>query len=186
MARIFLDGTEQHFKDWSMWIGKNKELLLQVIYPSGRKDIRPFSEWQVEPTVERCERFIYNRQDGSYSEISNALEIGEKYYFITYLSNKKSYLYGHDKIELCMRANIVNDEKFNYFKQVAEYRKNQEKGKEDKNNGQLIFKQFNTIIPAKGTALNAYLTKELQKCQAPTDLIYPFGINETQLNAVKS
>lgn len=83
-------------------------------------------------------------------------------------------------------AGIKDGDIWRYFKNIAQERENKAKLGKAKTIAANVVRQFERIVPYKGTALYAYITQNLVQCTPPRDLIYPFGINETQMKAVKN
>lgn len=186
MNRIFLDGKEIQFKDWSLHTNKSGEMVLTVTYPSNKKFTRSYDEWTIEPTAERMERLLLDSKSGLIHQIERAVEIGEKYFLITYPGNEKIYILKSSQFELLETSGITEGELFNYYKRIAQERLFNAKNEKDRIITQSIVKQFDKIVPCDKTALNAYITKNLVKCEGLSNLIYPFGVNESQLKAVKN
>lgn len=186
MVKIFLNGTPVQFKDWAMSIEKNGEIKVTVTYFSDKKYTRPYEEWRIEPTEERKEDILYDEQKKRYSKIHSLIEVGEKYFLFQYEGSSKIYLWCKERCKLKKSSNILQDEIFCYLKNVAQERLKIEKEENKKIIAQNIVTQFDRIIPSEETALNAYIYRELIETKREIDLIYPFGINETQMNAVKN
>lgn len=186
MTKIFLNGQRVTCTDWSLWIKKDETIMLTVTYPSGKKFSRPYEEWIIEPTIKRKEDLIFNKKKNTCSKIDSAVEVGEKYLLITYPESKKVYVLKCDQIVLEQSAEIERSDAFLYFKNIAQERLNCVQTEKDRIMAQSIVSQFDRIVPCQGTALNAYLSKNLSEVKLQMDLIYSFGINETQYEAVKN
>lgn len=184
MVRIFLE-EEVRYQDWTMYINDKEEIMLRVQYSSGKSYTRPYNEWIVEPTIKRTEKLLYSKKSKLYKQIESAEEVGEKYLLITYPSNPKIYLMKYEEVELYKSSSAMRGDIWEYFKKVVQERLKNAKSENDRIIAQSVFLQLAKIVPYEGTALHAYLTKELKKYEKPKELIYPFGINESQMEAVK-
>lgn len=186
MTRLFLNSAEVHFHDWSVWSGNEDELMLTVTYSSGKKFTRPYSEWEIEPLTERKGDLLFDRQAGKVTRIEHALEAGEKYLLVKYPSNEKVFVMKSGQMEIVQSTGMTEGAIFRYFRETAQERLENTKKETDRVIAQNVVSQFNKVLPYEGTALHAYLTKELAACEMPEKLIYPFGINETQMKAVQN
>lgn len=73
---------------------------------------------------------------------------------------------------------------FGYFCHVAQERI-YHASESDKNIAENIFRQIKRILPHSDTALHSYCTGQSKKRDLPASLIFPFGLNESQLQAVE-
>ena len=73
---------------------------------------------------------------------------------------------------------------FNYFCRVADERIFRARGN-DRNIAENVLRQIKKIVPHPDTALHAYCSGQSKKRNFSGRLIFPFGLNETQLMAVE-
>lgn len=185
MEEIFLQGRRINYKDWSIRIGDHDEFVLTVEYPSGKSYMRPLDEWTIEPTVVKGEGLLFHKDRKTYQEIQESIHLGNKYIIVTYPGNKKPILMRNDHVEIIHSTNLKKEKIFEYFKETAAERLNNANTEKDKIIAENIVSQFDKIIPFEGTVLNSYISKKSELREEKYNLIYPFGINETQLQAVK-
>lgn len=187
MTKLYLNGKEIFCEDWSIWKDKeNEEIMLTVIYPTGKRYSRPFSEWTVVPTIEMEEALLFNKDSHLFSQISKAIHVGEKFFLVTYPSSEKIYVMNSAQIEILHSTNVTKEYIFDYFKRIAQERLENAKNEDAKIIAKNVIAQFDKIVPCDETVLYAYIKKKLMSREPFGDLIYPFGINETQMNAIQS
>lgn len=183
MVRLFLE-EEVKYQDWTMWINDNGEIMLSVQYFSGKKYMRPYIEWTVIPTIKRTENILYNRKNRLYTQIESVEEIGYKYLLIKYPLNSQIYLMKCEEVELCKSSPYMKGNIWDYFKRVAGERLDNARGTNNRTIAKSVISQFEQIVPYEGTALHAYLQGKLKEYEKTEGLIYPFGINQSQMEAV--
>lgn len=185
MVNIFLENRQINFIDWTMRNKSDGTLMLTVTYPSGKEYTRPFQDWRVVPTVRRNENLLFHKSKQCFQQVKDVVVVGEKYCLITYPANEKSYLLRYDQIELVKQTDMADQDVFRYFEEIAKERVNNALQKNDRMIAENVAAQFCKIVSCEGTALSAYISKKIEKRECKDMLIYPFGINETQLEAVK-
>lgn len=185
MVKIYLEERKIEYKDWEIWI-REEELIFTIIYPSGKKFYCPYNENIVHPSIKRKEKLLFSKKHQRFYEIESVTEVGKKYFLVTYPSSKKIYCFKCNEVELMDAAGIKDENIWRYFETVAQEREENAKPGKAKTIAANVVRQFERIIPYEGTALHAYITQNLIQCFPPEDLIYPFGINETQMKAVKN
>lgn len=185
MVNVYLNGKAIKYEDWYMFEIGDK-LYLTIIYPSGKKFTRPFEEWKVEPTIKRAEKLLFNKEERTYIEIETVIEVGNKYFLVTYPSNEKVFLIKRNQAELLEMADMSQVELFKYFEDIGRERLNNAKCEKDEKIAKSVCLQFEQILLKQETALSAYLTGKVKSYEEELSLIYPFGINETQMEAVKN
>lgn len=182
MIQIYMDGQLKKYEDWKIYINSNNIFKLELIFKSGKSYSKPLDECKIYPDKVRKEDILYDKRKHSYSEISYAREIAERYYIIKYKNSEKEYLYECCNAKLLYSSPELKSHIFQYFKNIACERF--EKNKDQINES--VYKQFSKLLPIKETALHAYISKKSLRYEYVNHLIFPFGINETQLEAVKA
>lgn len=185
MNKIILNGNDvtSKIKDWS--ITNNKyEYILTVTYLSNKKFSRPLSECDISPKNELTGNLIYDKKNKSIVEVEHIIELGEKYLYIKYPNKIKKEILKKDEFNIFNKTDLDNSDIFIYLKRVAEERVTNAKNSTDKVIAENIKRQFDKLISYNETALYAYLNKKVKKKNECDNLIYPFGINETQSKAV--
>ena len=187
MIQIYLNHQcYTEFSDFKLWFSDQKdELMLTIIFLSGKKYTRPFHEWNVIPTIKLEGNLLYHKTNKMVNIIDEAYEVGEKYILAKYPNSDKQYvLYANDVI-ISNSTNLKESNLFHYFVNIAKERV--ENAHDEKSNviANNIVEQFQNLLPFKDTALQAYISQKAESFQDADDLIFPFGVNETQLAAVK-
>lgn len=182
MTQIYIDGERKIFKDWKICRNDEGEYILRLFYNSGKSYSRLLKECEIVPTIKRNEDILYDKRKHSYSLIFCAYDLGEKYCFIKYQENGKEYLYECCNVELMYSSSVLQGDVLEYFINVA----NERLEKENNDINQSVVTQFDKLLPVKETALHAYISKTVFQYKYSPNLIFPFGINETQLEAIKA
>lgn len=186
MASIFVLGEDKtrQIRDWTLhWSDKHQNLVLTCHFPSGKAFSRPISDCRVEPTRELSEMLRMKNGSAVARPVEKALVYGERFVAIQYPGASKVYVEKLADIELVAQAPLKSGEVFHYFELVA-------KGREDAAAGDKkpvaanVVRQLDRLPPRADTALHAYCTGQNAHRAAGGDLIFPFGINESQLLAV--
>lgn len=174
------------FKDFKIWTSDQKgEVMLTIVFLSGKKYTRPLREWNVKPTIKLEGNLLYHKTNKTVDLIDEAYEIGEKYILIKYPNSDKQYVLYANDVTISNSTNLKESALFHYFINIAKERvenAHDEKSIVIANN---IVEQFQNLLPFKDTALHAYMSQQVELLQDSNKLIFPFGVNETQLAAVK-
>ncbi len=184
-VRIFVNEKEIIYKDWSMSINSNSEIILNFSDFTEKRYTRLYKECKIEPINKRKENILYDKKKKIYQNIESAEEVGKKYLLVTFFSSAKIYLMKCENVELYKSSSALSGGLYGYFQDIAKERLENAKGESiaiDK----YVVSQFEKIVPYEGTALNAYITRKLQDGERVREFIYPFGVNETQMEAVKN
>lgn len=185
-VQLFLVDKRIEAIDWKIVpVGKDNYKLI-VTYPSGKKYDRPYEEWRVVPTIDLDGDLLYDKSKCTYSQIQSAIEIGYKYVKVKYLASDKTYFIKKENIEIKKATDMADGDFFNYFWDVAKERADDAKNEKDHIIQDSVVSQFGKMIPCAETVLNAYITGNAEKRERKECFIYPFGVNETQLLAVKN
>lgn len=187
MVKIILDGKDltPNIKDW--YISNNSDdFLLTVQYQSDKKYTRPLSEFIIEPVKKLSGDLLYNKKKKIVQEIKEAVEVGEKYLFITYPGSDKKYRMYCQDIEITQGTKMKQEDIYKYFREIAEERVVLAKNEQERKIAGNIVNQFNKLVSYDRSALNAYINQNVKHYPKKEHLIYPFGINETQMEAVSN
>lgn len=188
MASIQVDGEDKTAKisDWTIgWSDKYEALALTCHFPSRKKDIRPLSDCHVSPTRELTNVLLHKHGSTVAKPIVKATIYAERYAVVHYPGAKKPYVYKMDGIELTAPTSMKDTPVFRYFTTVANARQDHAASKTDREIASNVVRQLEKLPAIAGTALQAYCTG-LNGTLAPGQgLIYPFGLNESQLQAVE-
>lgn len=185
MISILVDGEDKTGKivDWTI---HSRQGILQLTchFPSSKTYTRPISACRITP-FEEVEGGLLARHGGViFSPVAKVQLYGGKYAVVHYPGNSKPYVMKQDEITLVPSTAVKDDDAFKYFVTVAETRTNRAAGK-DKPIAENVLRQLGKISPHPDTALYAYCTGRNRPRERPARLIYPFGVNQSQLEAVE-
>lgn len=187
MISIYMNGENKtkQISDWSIYYdNKDQELKLTSYFPSGKKYTQPLTHCQVNPFEQIKGNLLIVKDKQKIDRIEKAESYGRKYTVVYYPNKSQPYVMLNEDIQIVSDTNLKNEYIFQYFTQVAQARIEYA----DANNkgiAENVLRQLNKITLRPDTVLHAYCSVTNQKRQPPQHFIYPFGINESQLTAVK-
>ena len=187
MISIYMNGENKtkQISDWSLYYdNKDQELKLTSHFPSGKKYTQPLSQCQVNPFEQIKGNLLIVKDKSKIDWIEKAESYGRKYTVVYYPNNSRPYVMLSENIQIVSETNLKNEDIFHYFTQVAQARI-EHADEHNKSIAENVLRQLDKITPHPDTVLHAYCSVTNQKRQPPQHLIYPFGINESQLKAVK-
>ncbi len=189
MVRIEMSGQDKtdQISDWKITRSRTS-FDLEVRFPSGKTFRRPLADCKIEPT-EVFENCLLSKDLGrSYQEAKKVTVFGEKQALVRYPSSEKDYLFKRKNIVIEQSANFKQGTVYQYFLKVAEARARavaSSKDDEEFSPDSLLKNQLGKILPNPDSVLNAYFSGESVSREAPEQLIFPFGLNESQLLATR-
>lgn len=178
-----VDKTRQ-ISDWTIKSDRRGGFLLTCHYPSGKSFPNPLDDCEVVPTREVKDQLLRKKGSSVTSAIAKAVIYGEKYAVIQYPGNTTSYVFKMDAIELVPPTAMKDEPAFHYFRSVATARVDRADLK-DKPIAENVLRQLDAITACADTALHAYCSGQNGRHTQTGDFIFPFGINESQLQAVE-
>jgi|UniRef100_A4XRD4 RecA/RadA recombinase len=189
MVAIYVDGQDKtkQISDWRIWWDEKAEVLkLTCHYPSTKKYTRPLSVCRVEPTRE-LRNVLLEKQDSIVSTTVERVEIyGERYAVVYYSKDaRRPYVRNLDGIRFVSPTGIKDEPVFGYFQAVANAWVDTAKTADDKQIAANVVKQLKELPVLSSSALQAYCSGSNEARLPGEGLIYPFGINESQLMAVE-
>ena len=187
MISIYMNGENKtkQISDWSLYYNnEDQELKLTCHFPSGKKYTLPLSQCKVTPVEQIKENLLIIKSKPKIVLIEKAERYGRKYTVVYYPNNSKPYVMLSDNIQIASETDLKNEKIFDYFTQVAQARI-EHADECNKGIAENVLRQLDKITPHSDTVLHAYCSVTNQKRQPPQHFIYPFGINESQLIAVK-
>ena len=187
MISIYMNGENKtkQISDWSLYYdNKDQELKLTSHFPSGKKYTQPLSQCQVNPFEQIKGNLLIVKDKPKIDWIEKAESYGRKYTVVYYPNNSRPYVMLSENIQIVSESNLKNEDIFHYFTQVAQARI-EHADEHNKGIAENVLRQLDKITPHPDTVLHAYCSVINQKRQPPQHFIYPFGINESQLKAVK-
>ncbi len=172
--------------DWAIyWSDKYEALQLTCYFPSQKTFTRPLSDCRVVPTRELGEMLLTKRGSAVVQSIEKATIYGERYAVVHYPGTAEPYVHKLDSIGLVTQAAMKEAPVFRYFVAVANARRDRAGSTDQRLIAANVVRQLEKLPPCPDTALNAYCSGQ-NGTQAPgSSLIYPFGVNESQLAAVE-
>ncbi|PXX07134.1 AAA domain-containing protein [Paraburkholderia tropica] len=188
MVSIQMGGEDKTAKisDWAIyWSDKYEALQLTCYYPSKKTYTRPLSDCRVSPTRELGEMLLTKPGSTVVSPISKATIYGERYAVVHYPDADKPYVYKMDGIGFAAPTEIKDSLVFQYFSAVANARQDRAESKSDREIAANVVRQLGKLPASADTALQAYCTGRNGTLAPGQGLIYPFGLNESQLAGVE-
>lgn len=187
MVSITVEGQDKtrQISDWDVrWDPQRQALRLACHFPSGKSFYRPLAVCSVEPTRETGPVLLAEKGSAVAQPIDNAFVYGERFVAIQYSGSPRLYVRRMDDIELIQQTSLKQTSVYQYLLSVAHARveKSDASTKEVAAN---VLRQLDKLPARAGTALQAYCTGINAAQEAAVDLIYPFGVNESQLAAVE-
>ncbi|AXI62461.1 helicase [Pseudomonas kribbensis] len=172
--------------DWSIhWSDKHEILQLTCHYPSRKTYTRPISDCRVTPTRELVEMLLTRSDSAIVKPIAKATIYGERYAVVYYPASDKPYIYKMDGIGFTQPTAMKRSPVFRYFSAVADARRVHAKSNTDREIAANVLRQLEKLPASADTALQAYCTGRNGTLTPGQGLIYPFGLNESQLLAVE-
>ena len=172
--------------DWAIyWSDKYEALQLTCYYPSKKAYTRPLSDCRVSPTRELGEMLLTKPGSTVVTPIAKATVYGERYAVVHYPDAGKPYVYKMEGIGLAEPTEMKDTPVFHYFSAVANARQDQAESKSDREIAANVARQLEQLPASADTALQAYCTGRNGTLAPGQRLIYPFGLNESQLAAVE-
>lgn len=184
MFSLYMDGQDKtnQIEDWSLW-SKRNELMVTATFPSGKTYTKPLSLCEIAPRRE-TKSGLLSKEKVVYQLIDKATEYGNKYVVVNYPNDKKNYIMKLDGVNIVANSNLKKEKIFSYFADVVKERVRLA-SLDKKCMAENIERQFKKVTPYKGTALHAYCYGNNETRKPLEHLIFPFGLNESQLKAVQ-
>lgn len=188
MVTIQVGGEDKtaEISDWLIfWRDKDKTLQLTCRYPSKKSYTHPLNDCRVSPTRELGEMLLTEPGSVIVKPIAKATIYGERYAVVHYPKAAKPYVYKMDNIGFAAPTAMKGAPVFGYFTAVAKARQDRAELEADGEIAANIVRQLEKLPASADTALQAYCTGLNGKLTPGQELIYPFGLNESQLVAVE-
>ena len=188
MVTIQMGGEDKtaQISDWSIyWSDKYEALQLTCYYPSKKTYTRPLSDCRVSSTRELGEMLLTKPGSTIITPIAKATIYGGRYAVVHYPDTNRPYVYKMDGIGFAAPTTMKGAPVFRYFTAVANARQDRAKSKTEREIAANVLRQLERLPPSADTALHAYCTGRNGTLAPGLGLIYPFGLNESQLTAVE-
>lgn len=187
MVSIYMCGENktQQIIDWVIKNDTRQGLCLTCHFPSGKSFSRPLVDCTVDPTREMKDVLLRKKGSSVWSPVEKVVIYGDKYAVVQYPGKTANYIFKMDASEFIKPTAMKGESIFRYFVSVATGRVAQAESPVDKVIAENILRQLAAVPPVADTALHAYCTGQNGRLERTDNLIFPFGLNESQLKAVE-
>lgn len=187
MVSIQVGGEDKtaEITNWSIWNDKSEGLQLKCFYLKKGRAIHPLSDCRISPVRELGEMLLTKRGSRIVRPVAKATIYGERYAVVFYPSSDQPYIHKMDGISLAAPIAMKEAPIFRYFAAVANARMNHAVSDNDREINVNVVRQLEKLPASADTALHAYCTARNGVLAEGKGLIYPFGVNESQLAAVE-
>ncbi|QDI04976.1 DUF2726 domain-containing protein [Xanthomonas cerealis pv. cerealis] len=187
MVSIQVGGKDKtaEIRNWWIWSDKDEGLQLRCSYLKGGQAIHPLSDCRISPVRELSGMLLTKSGSTVVTPIAKAKIYGERYAVVHYPDTDKPIIYKMDGIGFAAPTAMKDTPVFRYFAAVANSRQDQAESETDRKIAANIVHQLGKLPASADTALQAYCTGRNGALAPGQGLIYPFGLNESQLAAVE-
>ncbi|QDD88417.1 AAA domain-containing protein [Pseudomonas oryzihabitans] len=187
MVSIWVDGKDKtsQVSDWKIWSDNYAVLQLTCCFPSQKRYTRPLSVCSVSPTRELGERLLTKPGSTIFKPIVKATIYDERYAVVHYPDTEKPEVFKMDDVDFVMPTAMKDTPVFRYFTTVANARQERAASKTASDIAANVVRQLGKLPASADTALQAYCTGRNGLLAPGRGLIFPFGLNESQLAAVE-
>ncbi len=184
---IDVDGEDKTAKitDWTVhWNDRRGQLELTCHFPSGKTYTRPMDVCRISPIREERAMLMSLKGSSVRRPVDSAVVYGEKYVALRYPGGTTLVVRKLSDIELMPQSRMKSEAVFHHFMEVAEARV-VAAAADQRDIAKNIRRQLDAILPSKESALHAYCSGLVGGLRGNEALIYPFGVNDSQLRAVE-
>ena len=183
--RINEEDRTTQLSDWTLhYHPGRKRIELTCHFHSGKKYSYPLSVCHVTPTVRATGTLLIKKGQPGAKTIDHADIVGNKYALIYYPDGESCEVMSVEDAQFMSATTLKNSSIFNYFCRVAEQRV-EKASQSQRPIAENILRQLDKVVAHTDSVLESYCTgKNLTRCR-PENLLYPFGLNESQINAVE-
>lgn len=187
MVTICINGQDKtkQISDWKIRKSENG-LILTCYFPSGKSYSRPLSECEITPTRVMENKLLVRKGGYAFTQVAKAVVYGNRQAVVQYSENAQSYVMNMDNIQLVDKTDLKGADIFQYFMAVANSREAQASSGSATQIAANITRQLEALPEHPGTALSAYCAGHSQRRNDYDRLIFPFGVNASQLEAVSA
>lgn len=180
------DRTRQ-ISDWKLWWDDRQAALkLTCYFPSRKFFSSLLSDCRITPTRELGRSLLSKKGSAVVTAVDKVVIHGEKYAVVHYPDNDRPYVWKLDgDIEFAPQTTMKDGDVFRYFADVADAREAQANSELQRQIAANVVRQLWSLQPRSETALQAYCTRQPAPQVPAEPLIYPFGVNASQLGAVE-
>lgn len=188
IVSIVVDGKDKthQISDWTIeWNDKRRHVQLTCHFPSGRRYSCSLGKCCVRPTREVGEMLLKKHNSVIARPVEKAIIYGERYAVVHYSSSAKPVVHSVQEIKLMSKTAMKDTPAFRYFEEVANTRLERASSDPKRNLAANVVRQLEKLTSCADTALNAYCSGQNGTQPTGKELIFPFGVNESQLAAVE-
>lgn len=188
MVSIEIAGVDKtaQISNWKIyWCDKSKALRLTCFFPSKKTYSCPLNDCRLSPMRELGEMLLTKPGSSIVTPIAKATIYGERYAVVHYQDADRPYVFKMEDVGFATPTAIKDEAIFHYFLAVAMARQDSAKSKTDRDIAANVVRQLGKLPASDDTALQAYCTGRNGILAPGQGLIYPFGLNESQLAAVE-
>lgn len=179
------DKTKQ-ISDWRIrWSEKYNSLQLTCYFPSKKTYTRPLSDCRVVPCRELGKALLRKSASSVVRPIEKATIYGDRYAVVYYPGTERPYVHNADEVAFVPPTEMKESPVFEYLTEVASARQDRAVSQTQHDMAANIIRQLEKLPACAGTALQAYCTGHNAAQEPGEGLIFPFGLNESQLAAVE-
>lgn len=187
MVSIYVDGQDRtrQLRDWEIGKDRNGTISLICYFHSGKKFSRPLADCEVDPTRAVVDKLLVTNGSSVVTTVETAMIYGEKYAVVQSPESTTRAVFKMDTSTFVAPAKIKDESIFRYFHTVANRRVDQAAKRTEKLIADNVLRQLKALPACAETALHAYCTGCNTKQDSAGGFIFPFGLNESQLEAVE-
>lgn len=187
MVSIHVGGEDKTAEiiNWSIWCDKHEGLQLKCSYSHKGKVTHALSDCRIFPIREVGEMLLAKSGSAIVKPIVKATIYGERYAVVFYPGSDQPYVHKLDGIRLVAPTALKKAPVFQYFVAVANARQDCAGSQSDREIAANVVRQLEKLPASADTALYAYCVGRNRRLAPGKGLIYPFGVNESQLAAVE-
>ncbi|OEC40119.1 helicase [Pseudomonas sp. 1D4] len=187
MVSIRVGGEDKtaEIVDWKIWSDKREGLQLICIYSKKRRVRHALADCLISP-CRVLEEVLLTKSGSTITQpVAKAMIYGERYVVVYYPNSDTPYIHKMENIHLAKPTGMKSSAVFGYFREVANARQSRAESKDDHEVAANIVRQLEKLPASADTALHAYCNGHSKVLTPGHGLIYPFGLNESQLAAVE-
>lgn len=184
---IEVDGEDKtaKIKDWTLhWSDRRGQLELTCHFPSGKTYTRPMDVCRISAIRKESAVLMSLKGSSLRRPVDTAVVYGEKYVALRYPGGTALVVRKLSDIELMPQSKMKAEAVFQHFMAVAAARVVAAEV-DQRDIAKNIKRQLDAILPSTESALHAYCSGRVGQLRGSEGLIYPFGVNESQLQAVE-
>ncbi|AVR99271.1 helicase [Pseudoduganella armeniaca] len=185
MVSIRVGGEDRTAAITSWSIRSDRGLHLHCSYANKGSAVHALDDCVISPTRELGACLLTKPGSTIVTPIAKARIYGERYAVVHYADADRPYVYRMDTIGFAASTALKDAPVFQYFTAVANARQERAGSKTEREIAANVARQLARLPTSADTALHAYCTG-CNGAQGPGQgLIFPFGLNESQLLAVE-